>query len=156
MILGLGSVEANVDVEAALTDDERKQRLDDLTALLDMIRPAVQQDGGDLILVEADVENGEVEVMLQGSCSSCAISTTTLQAGVDRILKDRLPWVTEVRGGVDDSMDPEESAAMGRGAYVPKYDYLVVASPPSLTSPAATPVRQEERRDGKARRNASK
>ena len=55
MIRGLGSVEANVDVEAVLTDDERKQRLDDLTALLDMIRPAVQQDGGDLILVEADV-----------------------------------------------------------------------------------------------------
>src|SRR5438270_13628394 len=105
MILGLGSVEANVDVEAALTDDERKQRLDDLTGLLDMIRPAVQQDGGDLVLVEADVEKGVVEVMLQGSCSSCAISTTTLQAGVERILTDRLPWVTGVRGGVDETLD---------------------------------------------------
>lgn len=112
-----------MDVEATLTDEDRKQRLDDLTGLIDMIRPAVQQDGGDLLLVEADVEKGTVEVMLQGSCSSCAISTTTLQAGVERILTDRLPWVTEVRGGVDDTMDPEESAAMGRGAYVPKYDY---------------------------------
>jgi len=123
MIRGFGSVDTDVDVEEALTDDERKQRLEDLTALIDMIRPAVQQDGGDLLLVEADVEKGLVEVMLQGSCSSCAISTTTLQAGVERILTDRLPWVTEVRGGVDDTMDPEESAAMGRGAYVPKYDY---------------------------------
>jgi Fe-S cluster biogenesis protein NfuA len=123
MIRGLGSVEPDVDVETTLTDDERKQRLDDLTALIDMIRPAVQQDGGDLLLVEADVEKGTVEVMLQGSCSSCAISTTTLQAGVERILTDRLPWVTEVRGGVDESMDLEESAAMGRGAYVPKYEY---------------------------------
>ena len=123
MILALGSVEPDVDVEATLTDEDRKQRLDDLTGLIDMIRPAVQQDGGDLLLVEADVEKGTVEVMLQGSCSSCAISTTTLQAGVERILTDRLPWVTEVRGGVDDTMDPEESAAMGRGAYVPKYDY---------------------------------
>ena len=123
MIPGLGSVYTDVDVETTLTDDERKQRLDDLTALIDMIRPAVQQDGGDLLLVEADVEKGTVEVMLQGSCSSCAISTTTLQAGVERILTDRLPWVTEVRGGVDDTLDPEESAAMGRGAYVPKYDY---------------------------------
>ena len=123
MIRALGSVDDNVDVEAALTDDERKQRLDDLTGLIDLIRPAVQQDGGDLLLVEADVEKGVVEVMLQGSCSSCAISATTLQAGVERILTDRLPWVTEVRGGVDESMDPEESAAMGRGAYVPKYDY---------------------------------
>ena len=123
MIPGFGSVQINVDVEATLTDDERKQRLDDLTALIDMIRPAVQQDGGDLLLVEADVEKGTVEVMLQGSCSSCAISTTTLQAGVERILTDRLPWVTEVRGGVDETADLEESAAMGRGAYVPKYEY---------------------------------
>jgi Fe-S cluster biogenesis protein NfuA len=122
MIRAFGSVDLDVEVEATLTDDDRKQRLDDLTALIDMIRPAVQQDGGDLLLVEADVEKGTVEVMLQGSCSSCAISTTTLQAGVERILTDRLPWVTEVRGGVDESMDPEESAAMGRGAYVPKYD----------------------------------
>ena len=105
-----------------LTDEDRKQRLDDLTALLDMIRPAVQQDGGDLILVEADVEAGTVEVMLQGSCSSCAISATTLQAGVERLLKDRLDWVTDVRGGVDETADLAESAAMGRGAYVPKYD----------------------------------
>jgi len=123
MIPAFGSVATAVEDVDVLTDDERKQRLDDLTALIDMIRPAVQQDGGDLILVEADVEGGVVEVMLQGSCSSCAISATTLQAGVDRILKDRLPWVTEVRGGVDESMDPEESAAMGRGAYVPKYEY---------------------------------
>ena len=92
MIGSFASVGSTVDV--ALTDDERKQRLDDLTALIDMIRPAVQQDGGDLILVEANVESGEVEVMLQGSCSSCAISTTTLKAGIDRILKDRLSWVT--------------------------------------------------------------
>ncbi|MBV8160228.1 MAG: NifU family protein [Acidimicrobiia bacterium] len=120
---GFDSVDADVDVDATLTDGERKQRLDDLTALIDLIRPAVQQDGGDLLLVEADVEVGVVEVMLQGSCSSCAISTTTLQAGVERILTDRLPWVSEVRGGVDETMDPEESAAMGRGAYVPKYDY---------------------------------
>src|SRR3954464_12777902 len=101
MIEGFASVRPaveDVDMDVALSDDERKQRLDDLTALLDMIRPAVQQDGGDLILVEADVESGVVEFMLQGSCSSCAISATTLQAGVDRILKDRLPWVTEVHG----------------------------------------------------------
>jgi Fe-S cluster biogenesis protein NfuA len=108
---------------SGMTDTERKERLDALTGLIDMMRPAVQSDGGDLILVSADVETGVVEVMLQGSCSSCAISTTTLQAGVERILRDRLPWVTEVKGGVDDSMDYAESAAMGRGGYVPKYDY---------------------------------
>jgi len=101
-----------------VSEEERKERLD---ALIELIRPAVQQDGGDLNLISADVETGVVEVQLQGSCSSCAISATTLQAGISRILQDRLPWVTEVLGDVDDELDFETSAAMGRGAYVPKY-----------------------------------
>ena len=69
-----------------------------------------------------DVEAGVVELQLQGACSSCAISASTLQAGVERILKERLQWVTEVIGGIDEDMDWEESAAMGRGAYVPRWD----------------------------------
>lgn len=104
-----------------LTDDERGKRLEDLNTLMEMMRPAVQADGGDLALVSADVETGVVEVMLQGSCSSCAISSTTLQAGVERILRDRLDWISEVHGGVDESEDWEASAAMGRGGYVPRY-----------------------------------
>ena len=104
-----------------VSDEERKERLDALTELIELIRPAVQQDGGDLTLVSADVETGVVEVQLQGSCSSCAISATTLQAGISRILQDRLPWVTEVLGDVDEDLDFETSSAMGRGAYVPKY-----------------------------------
>jgi len=109
------------DPTTALSEEDRACRLEELTSLIDLIRPAVQSDGGDLVLVAAEVETGVVEVMLQGSCSSCAISSTTLQAGIDRILRDRLPWVTEVKGDVDDTMDLEESAALGRGAYVPKF-----------------------------------
>jgi Fe-S cluster biogenesis protein NfuA len=104
-----------------LTDDERSQRLADLNELMDMMRPAVQADGGELILVSADVEVGTVEVRLQGACSSCAISASTLQAGVERILKERLDWVTEVSGDIDESMDFEESSSLGRGAYVPRF-----------------------------------
>lgn len=111
------------DMSETLTEQERSSRLSALTELIDMIRPAVQADGGDLVLTAADVETGAVEVMLQGSCSSCAISATTLQAGVSRILRDRLPWVTEVSGGVDDTIDPEVSAALGTGGYVPRYEY---------------------------------
>lgn len=102
-----------------LTADELADRLAALTELIDLIRPAVQADGGDLILKAADVQAGTVEVQLQGACSSCAISATTLQAGVERILKERLPWLTEVTGDVDDSLDWEASAAMGRGGYTP-------------------------------------
>jgi Fe-S cluster biogenesis protein NfuA len=105
---------------APLDDAARARRLADLQGLIDLMRPAVQADGGDLVLVNADVVAGVVEVELAGACSSCAISSATLQGGVERILRDRLPWVTEVIGGLDDSMDDFESAAMGRGAYVPR------------------------------------
>lgn len=108
------------DAAAPLTDSERAERLRELQALMELMRPAVQADGGDLRLVSVDVESGVVEVQLQGACSSCAISSVTLQGGVERILKGRLPWVTEVLGGVDDTVDPFESEAMGRGAYVPR------------------------------------
>ena len=107
-----------------LTDEERASRLKALNALLDLMRPAVQADGGDLVLIRADVETGIVEVQLQGACSSCAISSDTLQGGVTRILTDRLKWVTEVVGGVDDSIDPEDSMSLGVGGYVPRYRSL--------------------------------
>jgi hypothetical protein len=38
---------------------------------------------------------------------------------VERILKERLPWVTDVIGGIDDSLSIDESAALGSGGYVP-------------------------------------
>lgn len=107
--------------DGALSDEQRAERLRQLTELIEMVRPIIQQDGGDLVLVSADVGSGVVELQLQGACSSCAISATTLQAGVERILKDRLEWVTEVSGGVDEDLDWEESAAMGRGGYVPRW-----------------------------------
>src|SRR5579862_8269085 len=104
-----------------ITDEEKAQRLADLNELIDLIRPAVQADGGDLVMTSADLEAGVVEVQLQGSCSSCAVSSTTLQAGVERILKERLEWITEVYGGVDDDIDWETRAAMGRGGYTPSW-----------------------------------
>jgi Fe-S cluster biogenesis protein NfuA len=104
-----------------LTDEERGERLAALTSIIELMRPAVQADGGDLALISADVVTGVVEVQLQGACSSCAVSSSTLQGGVERILHQRLDWVTEVLGGVDDSVDPFVSESMGRGGYVPSF-----------------------------------
>jgi Fe-S cluster biogenesis protein NfuA len=111
----------NGHTRTALSEDERSKRKVDLDELLELMRPSVQADGGDLALVSADVESGIVEVQLQGACSSCAISASTLQGGVERILMGRLDWITEVRGGVDESADPFESAALGQGGYVPRW-----------------------------------
>ena len=116
--------DAPVDVDGApgaLTDEERGARLTALTAIIELMRPAVQADGGDLALLSADVVTGVIEVQLQGACSSCAVSSSTLQGGVERILRDRLDWVTEVQGGVDESVDPFVSESMGRGGYVPSF-----------------------------------
>ena len=107
--------------EGTLDNATRAERLGALRELIEMMRPSVQSDGGDLALLGADVEAGIVEVQLQGSCSSCAVSSSTLKGGVERILRDRLPWVTEVIGGVDDSIDAYESASLGQGGYVPQY-----------------------------------
>lgn len=107
---------------AVLSPDAKQERMKALVSVIELLRPVVQQDGGDLALMNADVETGVVEVQLQGSCSSCAVSSTTLQAGVSRILRDRLEWVTEVIGGVAE-MDEDESRSMGMGGYVPKSSY---------------------------------
>jgi len=104
-----------------LSDATRAERLEELQALMDLMRPAVQADGGDLVLVRADVATGVVEVELRGACSSCAVSSATLSGGVERILRERLPWVTEVIGGLDDSLSFDESAALGAGGYIPRF-----------------------------------
>jgi Fe-S cluster biogenesis protein NfuA len=106
---------------AALGEEEAERRRYGLEQILDLVRPFIQVDGGDLVLKSVDYIEGIVEVELQGACGSCAVSEMTIDGGIDRIMHQRLDWVKEVRGGVDESVDPLESAAMGKGAYVPKY-----------------------------------
>jgi Fe-S cluster biogenesis protein NfuA len=74
--------------------------------VIEVIRPAIQADNGDIFLRDVDAENGIVSVELVGACVSCPASTVTLKAGIERILKDRVPGVTEVR----DVGAPTESA----------------------------------------------
>lgn len=64
--------------------------------LLDFkIRPAVAQDGGDIVFDK--FEDGVVYLHLQGSCSGCPSSSATLKAGVENMLKHYIPEVKEVR-----------------------------------------------------------
>lgn len=69
---------------------------DQVRRTLEVIRPAIQADGGDIFLKGIDLETGVVTVELTGACVSCPASTVTLKAGVERILKDRVPGVTAV------------------------------------------------------------
>ncbi len=79
---------------------------DKVNATIQVIRPAIQADGGDIFLKDVDEATGVVTVELTGACVSCPASTVTLKAGVERILKDRVPGVTSVEQfGVDNQSE---------------------------------------------------
>jgi Fe-S cluster biogenesis protein NfuA len=59
------------------------------------VRPAVAQDGGDIIF--EDFEDGIVYLHMQGSCSGCPSSTATLKSGIENMLRHYIPEVVEVR-----------------------------------------------------------
>lgn len=63
--------------------------------VLDMVRPALQADGGDVELVDV-TDDGIVSVRLTGACGSCPMSTMTLKMGIERTLKEKIPSVQEV------------------------------------------------------------
>lgn len=67
----------------------------DVAAVLELIRPSLQADGGDVELIDVDAD-GVVTVELTGACKGCPMSQMTLAHGVERILKDRVPGVTKV------------------------------------------------------------
>lgn len=68
-----------------------------LESTLDYIRPAIQMDGGDIVL--QGVEDGVVSLQMVGACGGCPLSMMTLKAGIERILKDRVPGVSAVDAG---------------------------------------------------------
>ena len=81
--LATESANADVDID-----------LESLNETLEYIRPALQADGGDLVLIGVDA--GTVNLQLVGACGGCPMSTMTLTAGIERILKDRVPGVEAV------------------------------------------------------------
>lgn len=62
---------------------------------LNMIRPALQRDGGNVELVEVTPE-GVVKVKLVGACGTCPMSILTLKRGIEATLKQRLPEIASV------------------------------------------------------------
>lgn len=64
---------------------------EEVESVLETLRPALMQDGGNIELV--DIEDGIVKVRLVGACSSCSSSTMTLKMGIERALKKAIPMV---------------------------------------------------------------
>ncbi|HSF84804.1 MAG TPA: NifU family protein [Acidimicrobiia bacterium] len=78
-----GAIEGDSDIDLAMLDET-----------LEYVRPALQADGGDLVLLGTN--GGKVTIQLVGACGGCPLSTMTLTAGIERILRDRVPGVEEV------------------------------------------------------------
>ena len=70
---------------------------DKVAEVIAIIRPAVLVDGGDVVLCRVDEAAGVVTLELTGSCVGCPSSTLAMKAGIERILKDRVAAVVEVR-----------------------------------------------------------
>lgn len=64
--------------------------------VIDDIRPILQADGGDIQLISVDEKTGIVTVGLHGRCGSCPHAKMTLQAVVERKIKEIVPGVTAV------------------------------------------------------------
>jgi Fe-S cluster biogenesis protein NfuA len=79
--------------EAAEEDDEIVTQIKEL--LETRVRPAVAQDGGDIIF--DSFKDGVVYLHMQGSCSGCPSSTATLKMGIENMLRHYVPEVVEVR-----------------------------------------------------------
>jgi len=69
-------------------ESEVRQALED-------VRPMLQADGGDVELVEV-TEEGIVRVRLQGACQGCPMAQMTVKNGIEQLLKEKVPGVTEV------------------------------------------------------------
>jgi len=63
--------------------------------VINLIRPAVQADGGDIELVDV-LDDGTVQIRFHGACHGCPSSTMTLQMGIERNLREKIPEVTSV------------------------------------------------------------
>jgi len=68
---------------------------DNVQSALDKMRPTLQQDGGDVVLVDVS-EDGVVSVQLTGACKGCPMSLATIKNGIEKFLKTEVPGVKEV------------------------------------------------------------
>lgn len=76
-------------------DSTNSDLFDRVAFVIDRIRPAVQNDGGDIELVEVKPD-GIVRIKMHGACVGCPSSNMTLRIGIERNLKERIPEVTAV------------------------------------------------------------
>lgn len=91
-----GQPVVQVEAAAGASAEEDSEIVSQIKELIETrVRPAVAQDGGDIIF--EDFQDGVVFLHMQGACSGCPSSTATLKAGIENMLRHYVPEVIEVR-----------------------------------------------------------
>jgi Fe-S cluster biogenesis protein NfuA len=73
----------------------KEEIIDKVNVALEQIRPFLNDDGGDIELIEV-TEDNVVKVKFLGACSECSMSAMTLKGGVEEAIKKVLPEIKEV------------------------------------------------------------
>jgi Fe-S cluster biogenesis protein NfuA len=83
--------------DAEIYEGDAAQIVEEIKDLLDSrIRPAVAQDGGDILFAKFEPDSGVVWLHMRGACAGCPSSAATLKAGVENMLRHYVPEVTRV------------------------------------------------------------
>jgi NFU1 iron-sulfur cluster scaffold homolog, mitochondrial len=89
--------EASAEEDDIVYEGETAEIVAEIKELIETrVRPAVANDGGDIIFKRFDVDTGIVHLTMRGACSGCPSSTMTLKQGVENLLRHYVPEVTAV------------------------------------------------------------
>ena len=86
------SVDKAIQSVTSLTDDDSEAlelNPSNVDKVLDEVRPYLISDGGNVSVQNVDVDTGNVYLLLEGACGSCASSTVTMKMGIERVLKEK-------------------------------------------------------------------
>ncbi|MEQ7153598.1 NifU family protein [Brevundimonas aurifodinae] len=84
-------------METAEDAGEDSEIVAEIKSLLDSrVRPAVAQDGGDILFDSFDLETGVLSLRMRGACAGCPSSAMTLKSGVEQMMRHYVPEVTRV------------------------------------------------------------
>jgi len=78
-------------MENNLESEKTESFEEKVNQVLDLIRPNIRRDGGDVKLIEANESEKRVKLKLVGACSNCTLSTVTLNGFIETILKKKIP-----------------------------------------------------------------
>ena len=92
-------LDGGADISSVDEDDD--EVVAQIKELLDTrVRPAVAQDGGDIVFSEFDAASGVVYLQMRGACAGCPSATMTLQSGIENLLKHYVPEVSRVEPAI--------------------------------------------------------